>query len=166
MSVVTDEIAQIRQRGRGEPIGGYLALFSVFATGAGAAAWLLRDRIRRSDVRAGDIVLIGAATHKLARIISKDVVMIPLRSPFVGSRKHVGNGEVEEDARGKGLRLAIGKLVTCPYCLAPWVAAGLSAGLVARPKYFRLLASVFTAVGIADMLQLIYGKLKDLDLSR
>jgi hypothetical protein len=50
----------------------------------------------------------------------------------------------------------VGELVTCPYCLDQWVAAGFAVGYVFAPRASRLTASVFATVAIADFLQIGY----------
>lgn len=73
----------------------------------------------------------GVATHWLSRIITKDWVTIPVRAPFTRYRKSLPGGEVLEESRGKGLRRAVDDLPTCQFCIGPWVAGALAAGLVA-----------------------------------
>ncbi len=100
--------------------------------------------------------MIGLATHKLSRLLSKDKVTSFLRAPFTGFQEASGHGEVEEKPRGTGLRLAIGELVVCPYCLAQWVAAGFVGGMVFAPQATRMVAVTYTAETVADFLQLAY----------
>ena len=50
-----------------------------------------------------------------------------LRAPFTRFQESSGQGEVvEEEPCGHGLRLAVGELLVCPYCLAQWVATALT----------------------------------------
>jgi Protein of unknown function (DUF1360) len=66
------------------------------------------------------------------------------------------NGEVEERPRGRGLRRATGELLVCPYCLGLWTSAGMHAGLLFAPRVTRTVASTFTALALADFLQIAY----------
>jgi hypothetical protein len=59
---------------------------------------------------------------------------------------------VNEKSRGKGLRRAIGDLVSCPWCMGPWVAMGLVGAFVASPRVGRTIASIFSVVAISDWL--------------
>jgi len=61
-----------------------------------------------------DIVLLGFATHKISRVVAKDKVTSFLRAPFTRFQEDSGQGEVSEQPRGEGLRLAIGELLVCP----------------------------------------------------
>ncbi len=51
------------------------------------------------------------------------------------------------------MRRAIGDLITCPWCSAPWVATGLLAGLTYRPRATRAVAGMLSAVALSDFLQ-------------
>jgi uncharacterized protein DUF1360 len=63
--------------------------------------------------------------------------------------------------RGTGLRKAVGALITCPFCLAVWVATAFVFGLVLAPRATRLAASVLVAVTGADVLHLAYAALEE-----
>jgi hypothetical protein len=119
------------------------------------AAASRRRRLPRS-LSFGDLMLVGTATHKLSRTITRDRVTAPMRAPFTEVEGSGPNGELKETARGRGLRRAIGDLLTCPYCTAPWVAGALVCGLVGAPRSTRLFSGVFTAVTISDFLRLAY----------
>jgi hypothetical protein len=140
------------------PLTGYLVLSAAFAAtfggslaGAHRHAGELPERIETRDV-----VLIGIATHKVTRLLAKDRVTSFLRAPFAQYQDRAGHGEVEEKARGRGLRLATGELLICPYCLAQWVVGGFAVGMVAAPRLTRLLAGMWTAEAISDFAQLAY----------
>jgi hypothetical protein len=105
---------------------------------------------------AGDVVLVGIASHKLSRLIGKDKVTSPIRAPFTELEGHGGPGEFEERSRGTGVRKAIGELLICPYCLGLWVAAAFSIGILFAPRLSRFVAAVFTALTASDFLQIAY----------
>jgi hypothetical protein len=86
-------------------------------------------------------------------------VTSPLRAPFTRYDKPIGSGEVMEQVRdqGSGTRHAIGELLSCPFCLAVWVATGLTGGLVLAPRTTRLVATALTAVAASDFLQMAYA---------
>lgn len=106
-----------------------------------------------------DVVLLSIATHKLSRLLSKDAITSPLRAPFTRYDKPIGSGEVMEQVRdeGSGTRHAIGELLSCPFCLAVWVATGLTGGFVLAPRLTRLVATALTAVAASDFLQMAYA---------
>ena len=141
------------------PLAGYAALTAIFAGGFAAA--LLAGRARGGElpdrIAPWDVVLAGAATQKLSRQLARDKATSFLRAPFVRYQEPGSHGEVSEEPRGSGLRLAIGELVNCPFCLGQWTAGGFAAGMVAAPRLTRLLAMIYAAETVADFLQLAYA---------
>jgi hypothetical protein len=103
-----------------------------------------------------DVVLIGTASHKLSRLVSKKKVTAFLRAPFTKYEGSGGPAELEERPRGRGAQRAIGELIACPYCLDLWSAAAFHAGLLWAPRVTRLIASTLTALTLSDFLQLAY----------
>lgn len=164
MSVQT-LMRRVKQQYQGEedrPLGGYLAVLGVYGGVTGALAVLARALGRpapRPDIT--DTVLLSIATHKLSRLLTKDAVTSPLRAPFTRYEEPAGDGELMESVRGHGVRHAAGELITCPFCLAVWVATGLTAGLVFAPRLTRLVCTTLTAVAVSDGLQLAYDNAKD-----
>jgi uncharacterized protein DUF1360 len=148
---------------RPRPLGGYGALMAAFvALSGGFGAWLRRSGGELPErPSASDLALVTVATHKASRLLAKDRVTSPVRAPFTRFEDDAGPGEVSEAARGRGLRRAIGELLVCPYCLSMWIAAGFAAGLIAAPRPTRWVASVFTTVFGADLLQIAYKKAED-----
>jgi hypothetical protein len=94
-------------------------------------------------------------------MLSKDRVGSTIRAPFTRFQGDAGHGEVDEAARGRGLRRAIGELLICPYCLAMWIGAAFLGGIVVSPRSTRLIASAFTVVTAADSLQIAYRKAEE-----
>lgn len=139
-------------------LAGYAFMTSVFAAAFGGALAAARAGGRELPERVPphDVVLVGVATHKLSRMISKDRITSFARAPFTEFEQHAGHGEVEEKPRGRGLRRSVGELLVCPFCLAQWVTASFAVGLVYAPRVTRLLATVYTAEAISDFLQLAY----------
>jgi hypothetical protein len=129
-------------------IGIYNAAFAAMLLAAKNAGCQLPERIGYAD-----LLLLGVATHKLSRLIATDRVTSPLRAPFTEYEGPAGASEVKEKVRGRGIRRAMGDLITCPFCIGPWVAAALCFGLVFKPRATRLISSIFTAIAISDFLQ-------------
>lgn len=136
----------------------YLSFMTVFGALVAAALATAKRQGRElpEQVNAGELVLVGIASHKLARLLAKDKVASPLRAPFTELEGSGGPAEFEERSRGTGVRKAIGELLICPFCLGLWVAAAFSAGLLFAPRVTRFIASLFTAVTISDFLQIAY----------
>ena len=157
-----EELVAGYKGGETMPLAGYATLVGVY--NAAFAAMLLAvknsGRSLPKKVSVADLVLMGVATHTLTRLITKDWVTAPLRAPFTEYKESAGGGEVIEKSRGEGLQRAIGDLVTCPWCSAPWVAATLGFGFVFAPRVTRFISGVFAAVTISDFLQHAYEAAK------
>jgi hypothetical protein len=141
------------------PLGGYSVLSSIFGASlvGGLVAAHRAGRSLPEELSVKDIVIMGIATQKVSRLITKEKASSFVRAPFTHYQEPTGYGEVAEEARGEGLRLAIGELLICPYCLAQWIAAAFTVGHVAAPRLTRLLTSMWTAHALADALQLGYS---------
>jgi uncharacterized protein DUF1360 len=140
------------------PFLSYLAFMGIFGTLLGAALTVAKRQGRElpDRVSAGQLLLIGTASHKFSRLLSKDKVTSPLRAPFTELEGKGGPAEFEERSRGTGLRKAIGELLICPFCLGLWVIAAFSVGLLFAPRVTRFIASLFAALTISDFLQIAY----------
>jgi hypothetical protein len=172
---MTDPVRTVRRRLAGlrrayaphehRPLDGYVAAMGAFGALAAslAAAAKVTGRPVPERPATSDVVLISVATHKLSRLIAKDSVTSPLRAPFTRYTEPIGAAEVNEEVRDQGspVRHAIGELVTCPFCLAMWVATGLTGGLVLAPRLTRLAATALTATAASDFLQMAYSLAKD-----
>ena len=139
------------------PRGGFAALVGIYAAGVTGASVFAKRRGLPDRVSPWDLVLIGVATHKLSRRLTKDSVTSPFahRSPSSGSPRAP---VVNEEVKGRGLKKAIGELVTCPFCIGQWVATALVFGLVFAPRHPAWFTSVFASAAIADFLQLGYAR--------
>jgi hypothetical protein len=152
--------------GHDRPLLGYLALSATYGLGAVALGLAVRGR-GESRISTRDLVLITVATHRLSRTLAKDAVTSPLRAPFT---RYSGPGlpsEVNEDVAPQHedtpIGHAVGELVSCPFCLAQWVATGLVAGQLLAPTFTRHITSTFTAVAGADVLHFAYSALERLE---
>lgn len=143
-------------------LAGYSGVLAVYGAVVAAVGVLARATGHRAPERVGvqDALLLGVATHKLSRLISKESVTSPLRAPFTRFQEPAGLAEVNESARGHGVRHMVGELLTCPFCLAVWTASGLAAGLVFAPRVTRLVAGALSAVAVSDALQIGYDAAK------
>ena len=153
--------ADAYRNGEQRPLGGYVVVMAVFGAILSGAAGLAFATGRRLPEGIGpwDLLLIAAGTHKLSRTLTKVAVTSPLRAPFTRYQDTGGPAEVMEEVRHRdGLRHSIGELITCPFCLDVWIAAGFTIGLVFAPRLTKLVAAALTAVTGADFLHLFYAK--------
>jgi len=148
------------RHGEDRPLSGYLAAMGVYASAVAGLTLLGRRLGLRAPASVGpwDVALIGMATHRLTRTISKDAVVSPIRAPFTTYSGPQGPGELHEEVRTDShLRHAVGELLTCPFCLGQWVATGFAAGLVFAPRATRLVAATFAGISVSDFLQYGYS---------
>lgn len=125
--------------GKDFPLTSYAGVIAVYATAVTGLGALLRRRQQPLPrITLADVALMGVATHKLSRRLTKDPVTGPLRAPFARLKGTSGPAELNEQVRGRGVRRALGELVTCPFCLSQWVATGFAFGLVLAPQATRL----------------------------
>ena len=127
-----------------------------------AAALISAHRRQRlpNTLTFGDLATMTLATHKIARLITKDSATSFLRAPFVRLVKKEGSNSLLEQPRGHGLQHTLGELLTCPECTGQWVAGGLTVGMLHAPRLTRVVAGMFTALAGADLLQFVYSGLK------
>lgn len=166
MSALTEEARAVSREyspTEEQPLGSYALLMAVFSSLAGGfAAWFRRSRRELPERMGGqDLLLLTVASHKAARLISKDRVTSAIRAPFTSYEGEGGPGEVSEKPRGRGLRAVVGELLVCPYCLGMWTSAALTAGLLVAPRFTRWLCSVLAIFFGADVLQIAYRKAED-----
>ena len=154
MTSVVEEYSQ----GEDRPLRGYVGTMSAYAGLVGALTLFVRTRSRRlpSRLRWDDLAVASVATFRFARLLAKDTVTSPIRAPFTRFEGTSGPSELQEDVRGTGARKAIGELITCPFCLAQWVATLITFGFLIAPRATRFFAYVMTMVAGADFLQLAY----------
>lgn len=145
------------------PLAGYATLLGIYNAAFAAMLLAAKKSGKQLPERVGyaDLLLLALGTFKLSRLISLDRVTSPLRAPFIEYEGPAGASEVKEKVRGAGVRRAIGDLLTCPYCMGPWVAAALTFGLVFRPRAARLISGLFAAATVSDFLQHAYGAVKE-----
>src|SRR5918995_9759 len=86
------------------PFGGYAFMTAVFLTAFGGAMGAARASGRELPERISpqDVVLVGVASHKLSRLISKDRITSFVRAPFTEFQQRAGHAEVDERPRGRG----------------------------------------------------------------
>jgi len=147
------------------PTRDYAALVAIF-NGVLATTLLARKCSREplpERVEPKDLALFAVATQKLSRVITKDKVTSAFRAPFTEVEGKGGPGELEERAKGRGLRRAVGELLTCPFCLGTWIASGFIYGYIFSPRVTRTLASIFAVSGLSDFLQQLYIKAQEMN---
>jgi hypothetical protein len=133
------------------PYAAYAGIMTTFVGGLAAAGTVARllGRDPRENTTL-DLAVLGVATFKAARTISRDEVTSFLREPFVEGEAHAGD---EQPVPSGDVRQALGELVTCSRCIGTWVAAGLAGAQIVAPQFGRILTWTLAAAGVNDFLQ-------------
>jgi hypothetical protein len=157
-STVTSPVDGYAPEAERPPLASYGILIAVFNVLFAGALLLARRSGRQlpERVSAGDVLLLGTATHKASRLITKERITSALRAPFTEYKGEGGPAEVEESPRGTGVRRTVGELLVCPYCLGFWIAGMFSIGVVVAPRLTRFVAGALSAVTVSDFLQVAY----------
>ncbi len=130
----------------------YLTLIAAFLSLVAFFARRERGRDDELELRPIDLALLGLASYRAGRLAAYDRVTEPLRAPFTETKEdESGAGETVE-AKGTGIRKALGELLSCPTCAGTWAAALLVFGLRLAPRFTRLLLTILGATGIAELL--------------
>ena len=139
------------------PHQAYAAIAGTFVAGLVGAGMLAKALGRDpAEQRSLNLLLLGLATFKGARTISRDEVTSFIRQPFVEGDAHEGD---EQPVATGDLQQAIGELVTCSRCIGTWVAAGLATTQVLAPRSGRLVTWALAAAGLNDVLQAAFAAL-------
>jgi hypothetical protein len=133
------------------PYRAYAAILGLYAAGLAGAGALGRVLERDPQCQTAlDLGVLGLATFKVARTLSRDSVASFVREPFVRGDARSGD---EEPVRTGGFDEAIGELVTCTRCVGTWAAAALASTQILAPRFGRLLTWSLGAATVNDFLQ-------------
>ena len=67
---------------------------------------------------------------------------------------------VEEEPRWKGFRKAVGELLTCRFCVGPWIAMALVSGFTFRPRATRIVSPLFAVSAVSDFIHRAYARVR------
>jgi hypothetical protein len=133
------------------PYRAYATIVGTCVASLGAVSGLAALRNRPSDVVSPtDLALLGLATFKASRTVSRDKVTSFVREPFVEGEAY--DGEDEKPTRDTEMKQALGELVTCTRCIGTWLGAGLASMQILTPRTGRLLTTVLAAGALNDFL--------------
>ena len=133
------------------PYRAYATIVGTFVASLGAVSGLAALRNRPSEeISPTDLALLGLATFKASRTVSRDKVTSFVREPFVEGEAY--DGEDEKPIHDTELKQALGELVTCTRCVGTWLGAGLASMQILTPRTGRLLTTVLAAGALNDFL--------------
>ncbi len=126
----------------------YAAINLVYGALFAGVIVVARDRAREDPIQLHELIPMSAATFALAKVIAKEKVGTWVREPFV---EHQEDGAAKPE--GRGIRRALGELVTCTRCVGAWSALGVVGLRLAYPDAGRNVANVLAVSGANDWLQ-------------
>jgi hypothetical protein len=125
----------------------YAIINGVYAVLFAGVVYATRERARNDPIELHELVPLSAATFALAKLVAREKVGTWVREPFV--EHHDGSATPE----GRGLRRAMGELLTCTRCVGAWSALGVVGLRLAYPDAGRTAANVLAVSGVNDWLQ-------------
>ncbi len=113
-----------------------------------AAALLVGSRGRAADdpITNRELIPMAAATFAVSKAVARERIGTWVREPFVDETEG-------QQPKGKGLRRAVGELVTCTRCVGTWSALGVVALRVLNPEAGRTVNMVLASSAANDWLQ-------------
>jgi hypothetical protein len=142
------------QNGRPAEPADYAALNLVY--GALLAGLIVATRKRpqsQEPIPTIELLPMSAATFALAKVIAREKIGTWVREPFVDE------DSTQRRPRGRGLRRAMGELVTCTRCVGAWSALGIVGLRVVEPRSGRIVTNVLAASAANDWLQAAFKML-------
>lgn len=121
----------------------YALISGVYGVALAGVSVLARRRGRTPHP--AELVPLGTATFTFTRVLTEQKVEEWLRRPFLDERP-----DGTKRPKGRGLRYAVGELLSCTRCTGSWVGLGLVGLHVASPVTARVVASVGTVGAIND----------------
>lgn len=122
----------------------YFALSGTYGTLLAALAATGRAK---EPIRPNELVPLSAATFALSKLVVHEKVETWVRAPFV---EESANGK---RPKGRGLRYAVGELMSCTRCMGAWSALALVGLRVHSPATARVVTSVLATSAANDFLQ-------------
>ncbi len=134
----------------------YAVLSATYA--AIIAALVIRERRAGDDrpLRLSELVWNGAATFALAQALVHEKIETWIRHPFL---EEIGEDQqvAQHTPRGRGLRFAIGELLSCTRCSGAWAALALNGLQIISPPAGRVATRVLAAAAVNDFLETAFA---------
>jgi hypothetical protein len=125
-----------------------LALAATFLAISGIAG--ARER-RSAPLDPLELGLRGLAAYRIGRMVAFERIAVPVREPFTATVPDETGVDETVVARGRGVRWAIGELLSCPTCVATWATLALAIGSMVAPGPTRFLIRVLGVTGLAEL---------------
>ena len=125
----------------------YATINAVYAALFAGVLYATRERAGDDPIPVRELVPLSAATFALSKLVAREKVGTWLREPFVEQDGH------EPRPAGRGLKRAVGELVTCTRCVGAWSALGVVGLRMAAPHTGRTVSNVLAVSAANDWMQ-------------
>jgi len=107
------------------------------------------------------LAVYALCVYRLTHLVTSDTITLPIREWLHGKSHQLQVREVldhgtsrQEERMGekRGVHLVAWQLVTCPWCVSPWIAAVCVVGLTYFASWFNYVALVFALSAVAGIL--------------
>jgi hypothetical protein len=124
----------------------YAAINAVYVALLSGLIVATRGRASKDPIRNSELIPLGAATFALSKAVARERIGTWVRDPFVDE-------EHDREPQGRGLRRAIGELVSCTRCVGAWSALAVVGLRIANPDAGRTVTTVLAASAANDWMQ-------------
>jgi hypothetical protein len=124
----------------------YAALNAVWVSLAAAVVVGSRGRSSEDPITGRELIPLAAATFAISKAVARERIGTWVREPFVDETEG-------QKPKGRGLRRAVGELVTCTRCVGTWSALGVVGLRVLHPEAGRTVSVVLASSAANDWLQ-------------
>jgi hypothetical protein len=113
-----------------------------------------RGRASRDPITNTELIPISAATFAVSKAVARERIGTWVREPFVDESEG-------QQPKGRGLRRALGELVTCTRCVGTWSALAVVGLRVAHPEAGRTVTTILASSAANDWLQAAFKLLTE-----
>lgn len=124
----------------------YAALNAVWMSLLAGVVVASRGRHRDDPIQNHELIPLAAATFALSKAVARERIGTWVREPFVDHSEG-------QQPKGRGLRRAVGELVTCTRCVGTWSALGIVGLRVLNPDAGRTVSVILASSAANDWLQ-------------
>jgi hypothetical protein len=138
--------AQLRESAEHTQPADYAAINALWVSLLAGVLVASRGRASRDPIQSRELIPLGAATFAISKAVARERIGSWVREPFVED----GEGQ---RPKGRGMRRAIGELVTCTRCVGTWSALGVVGLRVVHPEAGRTVSVILASSAANDWLQ-------------
>jgi hypothetical protein len=128
----------------------YATINAVWISLLGGLIMATRGRASDDPIQGRELIPLAAATFAVSKAVARERIGSWVREPFVEEDNVEGQ---RQRPKGRGLRRALGELVTCTRCVGTWSALGVVGLRVMQPEAGRTVSFILASSAANDWLQ-------------